>query len=411
MPAGLREIRLRRVAVALACATAIAPLVSIAAGQILLGLAVVALLVSGMGLRAPRAALPLALFMAATLVSLAFSEDPAAGWPQIRKFYVFLTLPVVYTALARSEYVTRLVLAWSATATASALVAMGQFVWKWREARELGAPFYAYYVGERITGFMSHWQTFGGEMMLVFLLLAAWVLFARPRGRSLYLALAAGAVLAAAIVLGFTRNIWLGSFAGGLYLLWFWKRRWIPAVPVVIAVVLAVGPDSLRDRVVSLVQPHGEVDSNQHRVVTFRTGIRMIEAHPLLGLGPEHVGVHFEEYVPDDVPRPLPEGWYGHLHNIYLHYAAERGIPAMLLLVWFLVGALRDFWRARRRAPEEERWYLHGACAAVIAVMTSGMFELNLGDTEVLTMFLAIVACGYAWIESSRRVSGDEADG
>ena len=395
-----RQEQLRRAAVAFSFAAAIAPLVSIAAGQILLGLAVAALAVSGMGLRIPPVKLPLGLFMAATLVSLAFAEDPAAGWPQIRKFYVFLILPVVYTALARREYVTRLVLAWSAVAGASALVGLGQFVWKWHEAREIGAPFYLYYVGARITGFMSHWQTFGGEMMLVFLLLAAWVLFARPRGRSLQLALAAGAVLAAAIVLGFTRNIWLGSFAGGLYLLWFWKRRWIPAVPVVIAVALAVGPASLRNRVVSLVRPHGEVDSNLHRVVTFRTGLRMIQAHPLLGLGPEHVGIHFEEYVPDDVQRPLPEGWYGHLHNIYLHYAAERGIPAMLFLVWFLVRALRDFWRARRLAPETERWYLHGACAGVIAIMTSGMFELNLGDTEVLTIFLAMVAAGYAWLRN-----------
>ncbi len=407
----LRQEQLRRAAVALSFGAAIGPLISIAASQILLGLAVVALLVSRLGLSLPRVKLPLALFMAATLVSLAFAEDPAAGWPQIRKFYVFLILPVVYTALARREYVTRLVLAWSAAASASAVVALGQFAWKWREAREIGTSFYVYYVAARITGFMSHWQTFGGEMMLVFLLLASWVLFARPRGRRLLLALAAGAILSAAIVLGFTRNTWLGVFVGVVYLLWFWNRRLIPAMPVAIAVVLAVGPASLRNRVVSLVRPHGDVDSNRHRVVTFRTGLRMIQAHPLLGLGPEHVGMHFKEYVPEDVPRPLPEGWYGHLHNIYLHYAAERGIPAMLFLVWFLVRGLRDFWRARRRAPETERWYLHGACAGVIAIMTSGMFELNLGDTEVLTIFLAMVGAGYAWIRAGERRTAEVSRG
>jgi len=34
--------------------------------------------------------------------------------------------------------------------------------------------------------------------------------------------------------------------------------------------------------------------------------------------------------------------------------------------------------------------------AVIIAVMLSGYYELNLGDSEVLGMFLAVVACGYA---------------
>jgi len=33
-----------------------------------------------------------------------------------------------------------------------------------------------------------------------------------------------------------------------------------------------------------------------------------------------------DDCVPADVRRPLPDGWYGHLHNIYLQFAAERGI-------------------------------------------------------------------------------------
>ena len=54
----------------------------------------------------------------------------------------------------------------------------------------------------------------------------------------------------------------------------------------------------------------------------------MIRAHPILGLGPEQVGKVFLAYVPPDILSPLPKGWYGHLHNIYLQFAAERGLPA-----------------------------------------------------------------------------------
>jgi O-antigen ligase len=106
----------------------------------------------------------------------------------------------------------------------------------------------------------------------------------------------------------------------------------------------------------------------------------------------------FLDYVPQDIPRPLPAGWYGHLHNIYIHYAAERGLPALLALLWLLAKILRDFARAIRRlppGPSDQKFILHGALAVLLAVMVAGVFELNLGDSEVLAMFLAVVACGY----------------
>jgi O-antigen ligase len=128
----------------------------------------------------------------------------------------------------------------------------------------------------------------------------------------------------------------------------------------------------------------------------------MIKAHPLLGLGPEQVNRQFKKYVPTDIPQPLPTGWYGHLHNIYLHYAAERGIPTMLMLVWMLLTIVRDFQRALASPGigDEARSFLRGAVAAVIAIMTTGLFELNLGDSEVLILFLAVVSCGYVVVES-----------
>jgi len=37
--------------------------------------------------------------------------------------------------------------------------------------------------------------------------------------------------------------------------------------------------------------------------------------------------------------------------------------------------------------------------AVVLATMVAGFFELNLGDSEVLTMFLVVVGCGYLALE------------
>ncbi len=38
---------------------------------------------------------------------------------------------------------------------------------------------------------------------------------------------------------------------------------------------------------------------------------------------------------------------------------------------------------------------LHGAIAAILAIFAEGFAEYNLGDSEVLTLFLAVVAFGY----------------
>jgi O-antigen ligase len=367
-----------------------------------MALALAALLLTGDKLRFPPFKLPLILFMLATLVSLALSNDPFAGRPQIRKFYVFLIPLLVYSTFRGYNDVRRLLMLWAGVGALSAALSMFQFFEKYQKAEELGRDFYQFYIADRTTGFMSHWMTFGGHMMLVFLLLAAFILFAPLARRQMALWIACAALVFLAIVVGLTRSIWMATAAGGLYLLWHWKRKTVLLVPVALAAVIVFGPVSIRQRVTSLVRPHGHLDSNEHRIVCWRTGLNMIRAHPFFGLGPQLVTLEFDRYVPPDIPKPLPEGWYGHLHNIYIHYAAERGVPAMLILMWMLGKILYDFARGTRNAREpDHKSFLFGAVAVMIAILVSGIFELNLGDTEVLTLFLAVVACGYTTIENA----------
>jgi putative inorganic carbon (hco3(-)) transporter len=376
-------------------------MLGIAPAQILLALALAALLASGERLRLPRIKLPLALFLLVTLISLAFSADPTAGLPQVRKFYVFLELLVVFSLFRSLRQVRWLFVTWAGIGAITAVRGFVQFAQKVQEAHRLGRNFYEFYVGERITGFTSHWNTYSAELMFSLIMLAALLLFG-PRLRRLWLWVLCGVLIAVAVVLGETRGIWIAAAVAGLYLCWFWKRWLVMVAPLVLLAGVAIAPAALRDRFTSIFKPKQGVDSNQFRVITWRTGVEMIKRHPILGLGPEGVKLHFDEYVPADIPRPLPSGWYGHLHNIYLHYAAERGIPALIILMWMLLQILRDFWRglsALPPGPGNRRYLLHGGIAVVLATMAEGVVELNLGDSEVLTMFLVVVACGYLALE------------
>jgi O-antigen ligase len=294
--------------------------------------------------------------------------------------------------------VRRLILCWAGAGAIVAARGLVQFSEKYREARFAGQNFYEYYVGERISGFMSHWMTFGGELMLVLLSVTAFLFFSPAARRKLrWYALLCAAPVAVSILLGWNRSIWLATAAGGVYLIWRWRKILLLALPVVLAAAIWLAPGA-RGRVVSMFQPHGDVDSNQFRIVCWRTGWEMIKAHPWFGLGPEVVRIKFQEWVPADIPRPLPTGSYIHLHNLFIHYAAERGVPTMLMLLWLLIKILFDFLRTIRRlppGPSDAKFLLHGGVAVVLAIMVSGMFEVNLGDSEILTMFLTAVACGY----------------
>jgi putative inorganic carbon (HCO3(-)) transporter len=395
---------LARVALYCTLASAVSILLSIAVSQVLLALGFALMLLSRHTRRLPAAWLPLALFLAGTLVSLAFSPDPAAGVPQLKKFFVFLNLLTVFCVLREMVWIRRLIFAWAAVGALDASMALVQYGLKMREARKLGLSFYQYYVEKRITGAMSHWMTFGGTEMFVLLMLAAYLLFSgeQSRKREYRVLLGCAVVIVAALILGETRSIWLAVAISGVYLVWCWKPRLLFVLPVGAALVLAVAPSTVRERVTSFYRPQGEIDSNQHRKVTWRTGVRMIRAHPWLGLGPEIVGRDFNAYVPADIPRPLPRGFYGHLHNIYLQYAAERGIPVLLALLWWLGKMLLDFARGIRRlpaGPSDTRAVLQGAVAVLIATLIAGFFEVNLGDSEVLTVFLTVMACGYVALQ------------
>jgi putative inorganic carbon (HCO3(-)) transporter len=380
----------------LAGAAAVCSVVSIAASQILMGLALVALIVTRRKLRWPPLTAPLAVFAAGTLVSLAASGDLRAGLPQVKKFYVYLMLFLIVGAFRTVAEVRWVVLGWALAASLSAAWGLEQFVRKYEDAGRAHQDFYSSYVGARITGFMSHWMTFSGHMMMAVLLIGAIVLFSTDR-RGMGWLLAAAALVSFALVAAETRSMWLGAAGGGIYLIWFWRRWLVLAVPVLIGILMLINPFEVRQRAVSAFRPHGDEDSNAHRAMTRAIGWRMIQAHPWLGIGPEQVGRQYLQYLPPGTRLPLPTGYYGHLHNIYVHYAAERGVPTMLALMWMLGRALFDFVRALRRSPRaaEETWVLRGAIAVTIAVLLSGFYELNLGDSEVLSMFLAVVGCGY----------------
>lgn len=384
-----------RTALALGFGAAVSILFSIALSQLLLAVALAVLQLPPRQLRFPPIKVQLALFFCYTAASLLLSSDPVSGWPQIRKFFVWGMALVIASAFRSVRHVQLLCLSWAAVGCLSVGVGFAQLIHRIEQARAQGWDDYGFYLDSRLTGLSNHWMTYGGELMIVFLFALSFVL---SSNRSKWRALAAVSLplLWIGIVLGLTRSIFLFALpSGSAYLLWNKRRMAMVLCACAIALIL-VAPFQVKERLASITRPHGTVDSNSRRLIMVRTGLSMIAAHPWFGVGPEQVGRQFLKYLPKDIPRPLPKGWYGHLHNIYLQYAAERGMPALLLILWLIAKVMRDLHRAACRFAESPcSWPLRGCIAVIIGVLAEGFFEHNLGDSEVLTMFITTIACAY----------------
>ena len=84
-----------------------------------------------------------------------------------------------------------------------------------------------------------------------------------------------------------------------------------------------------------------------------------------------------------------------HLHNVPMQIAAERGIPALGVFLWFVVSLAP---RAHAHVPRRPRTACSSATgiAALVAMLAAGMFEYNFGDSEFLMLFLVLITLPFA---------------
>ncbi|HYM24409.1 MAG TPA: O-antigen ligase family protein [Vicinamibacterales bacterium] len=374
-PRPLRDERFEQLGIAALFALTGAVQFSIAIAQFLLGIAVICwlalLAVRRERFEAPAFFWPLVAYAGATIVSAAFSSDPRTSLVDCKQLVLFVLVPLTYRFVdgSRGPTLATVIITCAAISAAFGIFQYGIFHYDW--------------LGQRPRGFLGHYMTFSGLLMIAIAIAVARLLFART-GRT-WPALVMPA-LAFAVALTFTRSAEVGVCAAVALLLALRDFRLIAVLPVVAAVFFALSPLSVQQRFVSMFDAK---DPNRlDRIAMLHIGERMIAAHPLTGVGPNMVERQYASYRgPDAVNRINP-----HLHNNPLQIAAERGLPAVALWLWFIGAVSWDLWRRyKANAGESARFLAAAALATVVALLTAGLFEYNFGDSEVLMLFLVVV--------------------
>jgi O-antigen ligase len=125
----------------------------------------------------------------------------------------------------------------------------------------------------------------------------------------------------------------------------------------------------------------------------------LIEDHPWFGVGYKNVRQEAPRYRGKGSDE-FPDWMYQHMHNNFLQIAAERGIPGLLIWMWFMLRLAWDALRVYRARPGGSRESLIISTAALgawVAFLIAGLLEYNFGDSEVLTLFLFIMSAPYVF--------------
>jgi O-antigen ligase len=349
---------------------------SIAAAQILLTAAalswVAAHALRRERLEAPSFFWPLLGYAAATLLAAGFSRDPVASLTDCKQLLLFSLVPIVYD-FARGGRARTVLTVIITVGAVSAMIGLVQYA------------ILNYDTTRRLQGTLSHWMTYSGTLMLVICAAVGRLLYDR---RERAWAAVVMPALVASLMLSFTRSAMVGAAAGVGVLLLLRDLRLVALLPIATAGVLALSPVQLSDRIYSTFDMNDP--TNRDRVAMLQAGVEMIRDHPLTGVGPEMVGRAYPAYRVDNAVQENNM----HLHNVPMQIAAERGLPALALWVWFVAAATLGLRRLFLRSREPV--LAAAALGAMAAMLTAGLFEYNFGDSEFLMLFLILLTLPFA---------------
>jgi O-antigen ligase len=371
----------RRVALVALALSLAAVQFSIAIGEIFFGVAVAAWVVTLAAERrrptAPPWMLPLLLYAGWTLLSAAFSPDRATSFADCKQLVLLLLVPLTFDLVDEDSAMALTTIALAAAAV-SALLGIGQY-----------SILHYDNLGQRPRSTLGLYMTFSGLMMLALILALARVLF-MTRSR-VWPALVIPA-LSVVLALSLSRNAWVGACCGVALLLVMRDYRLTAVLPVAAAVALAAAPPTVLQRVYSIFNLQDPTVSDRFAMV--RAGSQIVEANPVFGVGPNMV----ERIYPQFRDAGAVEQSISHLHNVPLQIAAERGLPALALWMWFVgavvMGAVNLFRAAPREGPL--RFLSAAAIAGVAAMLAAGMTEHNFGDSEFQMVFLVLITLPFA---------------
>lgn len=191
------------------------------------------------------------------------------------------------------------------------------------------------------------------------------------------------ATLAGMIVCA-SRGGFLGFAAAIVLVIWHSARRMRNLVIVgALLIPMALAPFSPIHR---LLRPNrSDQESTAIRMELWKSGLRMIRAHPLLGVGLGNFKVLSSDYGGPELKKA------GMAHNTYIEIAAETGLPGLLAFLAILYFSFRTLERIRRDRDGAGLAFLRKAASGIQAGLLGCSVSIFFSSLEYIKPFWLVV--------------------
>jgi O-antigen ligase len=204
-------------------------------------------------------------------------------------------------------------------------------------------------------------------------------------------------LLLAALMLSLSRGAWIGAGVAAIFMLIKLReaRRLLVLVSIPVAIlgffIWSLAPSNTEVKVVGeRAKAINALSPYDHRQVIYKEAFREIKEKPLLGVGPGGFQVASTRVVSESSTLS-----YAHAHNLYLNWAAETGIPSLIIIFGFAIGlglAGRTASRgAMARGDPADRALVIGISAALLSVLGQGAVDYVIPNPVVYIAMWTLV--------------------
>ena len=236
---------------------------------------------------------------------------------------------------------------------------------------------------DRASGFLSHYMTQSGILMLFSILSLSLSFSEKGKRRFLWIFLFLLSIFS--LILTLTRSAWIGVIFGLVFIIVLYKPKLLIPFLVLSILIAFISPESIKKRFISTFDPDDE--TVKERIYMAKAGFKIISKYPIFGTGLDTAKIAYKKFRPPEAVRDVP-----HLHSNILQIGAELGIPALAVWLLFIIISFADNFKVWKHSRDRfTKFSGLAGTGAIISLFIAGLFEFNFGDSEVKMLFLYLI--------------------
>ncbi len=240
----------------------------------------------------------------------------------------------------------------------------------------------------RVYSTFANPNVFGEFILLAMPLCAALALYSK--GRKRWLLWGIDLLLGVNLLLTYSRGCYVGLLLTALIFLWNFSKKWtVAALVAAVPVALAVMPQSIIDRILSIGNMNDS--STSFRMWIYIGTLFMLADYWYcgLGLGEKAFNAVYPLYALPAIVAP-------HSHSLFFQLVISFGILGLVYMILLLAGYQRSMRAAREKMPRRDRLLMLGFGSVFWGMLLQSVFDYTWYNYRVFQLFWIVLVLGFA---------------